>query len=351
MRSSSYSTRAQLIALLCAASTGLLAANASAVTSAELYKTQAYQYGRFEARIQFAAGDGIISSFFLWKDGSEKEDVFWNELDFEKLRANCELETNTIYGNPAEFTHNETYEGTLDLCGTFHTYTYEWTPEYIAWFIDGVEIRRETGETAAAYSENATAGMQIRFNIWPGDESFGGTFDPAILPAHEYVNWFQYSSYTNGAFQFEWREDFNGPSLPTGWATANWESPKGLSTHARANANIVNGYLVLSLTNDDATGSAGAMPMDPENVAPVPTVPAVPSGAPSTAGSTPIPAGTDTAPAPTSSSRAEKSGGCSLSAGVHGAGAHSASTWGWLGLGLAWVATRRRLFGKTLRSS
>src|SRR3954468_7682115 len=71
-----------------------------AVGSAELYSSQAYGYGRFEARARLAAGDGVVSSFFLWKDGSEKAGTFWNELDFEKLGADCHVETNAIYGNP-----------------------------------------------------------------------------------------------------------------------------------------------------------------------------------------------------------------------------------------------------------
>src|SRR5450755_398062 len=48
---------------------------ASAVQSAELYGTQAYFYGRFEARVQFAPGEGVVSSFFLWKDGSSSTRV------------------------------------------------------------------------------------------------------------------------------------------------------------------------------------------------------------------------------------------------------------------------------------
>src|SRR5690349_4509392 len=48
-----------------------LAADAGAVASAELYQNQTYTYGRFGARVRFAAGDGVISSFFLWKPGSE----------------------------------------------------------------------------------------------------------------------------------------------------------------------------------------------------------------------------------------------------------------------------------------
>jgi len=53
---------------------------ASAVQSAELYRPQAYFYGRFEARIRFAPGEGVVSSFFLWKDGSSST-TSWNELD------------------------------------------------------------------------------------------------------------------------------------------------------------------------------------------------------------------------------------------------------------------------------
>src|SRR5689334_4343230 len=75
-----------------------VAAEAGAVASAELIRDQTYTYGRFEARVQFGAGDGIISSFFLWKPGSEMPGIFWNELDFEKLGADCRLQTNPLYG-------------------------------------------------------------------------------------------------------------------------------------------------------------------------------------------------------------------------------------------------------------
>lgn len=233
---------------------------ALAVGSAEVYTNASYGYGRMEARIRFAAGDGVVSSFFLWKNGSEVSGTFWNELDFEKLGADCHVETNAIFGNPST---NHSQRATIagDACGGYHTYAYEWTPEAIAWSVDGVEIRRETGATATAFADNAaTSGMQARFNVWPGDASFGGNFNPAILPVHEYVDWVQFSTYQNGAFSMQWREDFNGAALPSGWLAGNWGSPKSLSTHNARNANIVDGFLVLSLTADDALGPAGAMP-------------------------------------------------------------------------------------------
>src|SRR5690606_1396194 len=48
-----------------------------------------------------------------------------------------------------------------------------------------------------------------------------------------------------------------------------WDSPKGLSTHMPANVTFANGYAILSLTTDAATGAAGAAPMDPEGGGPV----------------------------------------------------------------------------------
>ena len=231
---------------------------AFATKSGELYTSAAYGYGRYETRIRFAAGDGVVSAFFLWKDGSEKAGTFWNELDYEKIGANCQLQTNALYGNPSA---NHTTKPTVsaDLCGGFHLYTCEWTADYIAWSLDGKEIRRETGETAAAFAQNASMGMQIHFNIWPGDSSFGGNFSPSILPVHQYIDWVQFSSYANGAFTLTWREDFNGAAAPTGWLTGDWGSPKNLSTHDPRNVNFLGGYAVVSLTADDATGPAGAM--------------------------------------------------------------------------------------------
>ena len=241
---------------------GVLAPSTSwAVASAELYTTQAYVYGRFEARIRYAPGDGVISSFFLWKEGSEMSGTFWNELDFEKMNANCRMQTNAIFGNP-EAGHEQAHTDLGDLCGAYHDYGFEWTPTYIAWLFDGREIRRETGATATAFSQNATAGMTFHFNVWPGNANFGGNFDSSILPTRQYISWVRYSSFSNGAFQQQWQQDFQGNTLPSGWAVGSWASPLNLSTHNTANVSFANGIAVLSLTADNATGFSGTPPSD-----------------------------------------------------------------------------------------
>lgn len=233
-------------------------ATAHAYSSAEFLSNESYQYGRFEASIKFPSGSGVIGAFFLWKDGSEMEGTFWNELDFETLGFDCHLETNAYYGNPAQY-HVERAPGD-PVCDEYHTFAYEWTPDYVAWLVDGTEVRRETGDTAAAYRDNASDGMQFRFNVWPGDETFGGAFDPSLLPVYQYIDWIQYSSYDGSSFVLEWREDFDDPALPADWTLGTWDSPKGLSTHVIENAGVVDGALVLALTADDAVGIPGVSP-------------------------------------------------------------------------------------------
>ena len=232
---------------------------ASAVQSAELYRTQAYFYGRFEARVRFAPGEGVVSSFFLWRDGSSST-TSWNELDFEKINAACRLQTNIWTGKGTQSAEIDT--PTFDICSDYHTYAFEWTPSYIAWFIDGTQIRKVTGASVTEYTQNASIGMSMHFNIWPGDSTFGGTFSGTILPVSQYISWAQYSSYTNNAFQVQWREDFTASSIPSGWAVGNWTSPLNHSTHNPANVSFVNGLAVLTMTSDSATGYSGTPPAD-----------------------------------------------------------------------------------------
>ena len=247
------------VAAVAALVSTLASAPASAVQSAELYRTQPNFYGRFEARIQFAPGEGVVSSFFLWKDGSSST-TSWNELDYEKTHAACQMQTNIWSGMGSQ--SPVIASATPDRCGAYHTYTFEWTPDYIAWFVDGTQLRRETGALAAEYTQNASQGMAIHFNVWVGNSNFGGVLAPSTLPVNEYIDWVQYSSYTNGTFQQEWREDFDGAALPAGWAVGNWESPFNLSMHNPANVTVVNGVAVLSMTADDATGYSGTPPPD-----------------------------------------------------------------------------------------
>jgi hypothetical protein len=134
--------------------------------------------------------------------------------------------------------------------------------------------------------------MQFRFNIWPGNASFGGNFSEAILPVYQFVAWAQYSEYTPGAgddgsdFTLAWREEFD--TQPAGWQAGSWASPLDGSTHSAQNLAFVDGIAVLALTADDATGYSDTPPADTPGAAGAPSAGA--AGAPGTGagGVTPI---------------------------------------------------------------
>lgn len=314
------------------AATLFQAAGASATQGAEVYSVGGFGYGRYETRVQFAPGNGVLSTFFLWKPGSEMADIFWLEVDVEKLGPDCMgYSSNAIYGLPQR-NHEEHIDWDSDLCGGYHTHGVDWTPDAIVWTIDGVEVRRLEGEAATAFAENSPDGVNMRFNLWQGDASFGGILDESILPVHQYHTWAQFSEHTPGNgpdgsdFTLSWRDEFD--DLGSEWALGTWLSPKNLSTHNPQNATVVDGVLVLSLTADDAVGFTGSPPIDPTEMMPI-------------AETEMDPGGTD------GEGASADSGGCSVSAtkprGPHGGGL---GAWGLLsmvlGLGLRRRELRRR---------
>lgn len=241
-----------------------LGATVETVAGSELIKDADYKYGKFEASIQYATMDGIISSFFLWKPESEKPDVFWNELDYEKIgltnTSQCNLGLNLISGLGAPV-GNEHHIGDVGaICGGFHTYVFEWTPDYVKWTMDGVELHRMTGPIIEEFNGNATMGMQFRFNVWPGDERFGGVFDITKLPVYEYIDWVRYSSYNGQDFTFEWQEDFDSNTRPAGWSVGTWGSPYQYSVHREENIVFKDGLAILALTQSWEVPTADSIP-------------------------------------------------------------------------------------------
>lgn len=105
-----------------------------------------FRYGKFRTRIQGSAEKGTVTSFFLYWKGFDQPWRYdqWEEIDIEiipSVEANPFF-TNLIYRNKAM--DGEYLQG-FDPGTNWHDYEMVWTPEYIAWSVDGVEVRRRTG--------------------------------------------------------------------------------------------------------------------------------------------------------------------------------------------------------------
>lgn len=236
-------------------------AEAKAYKGAEVYTPKATLYGRMEMRMRMTRGSGLLSTFFTYKNGSEMTGAHWEEIDIEVLGKNDakNWQTNIITGNPRQ-TSEETHLVPESLADEYHTYTLEWTPTYVAWFLDGVMVRKTEGGQVSAL----TNPQSLRFNLWSSDVvSWVGPFDENALPAYQFVNWIKFYRYENGEFVLDWMDDFDTFDT-TRWAKADWTFGGNRVDFIPQNVVVKDGTLVLALTAEGEMGFDGRVPQEGE---------------------------------------------------------------------------------------
>ncbi|MBH10660.1 MAG: hypothetical protein CMG74_10000 [Candidatus Marinimicrobia bacterium] len=227
---------------------------------AEYRTINTFQYGRFEGRMKTAGSSGVVSSFFtirdFWAEGlSDTEN--WSEIDFEGLgNQNNSIQTNII---TAYETHHEQLISTpFNPHAGFNNYAFEWTPDYISFFINDSMIQYDSN----SYIGTMNYPQKIMMNIWqPIWENWVGEFDESSLPVYAFYDWVKYYSYTPGSgnygsennFSFEWADDFNSFD-ESRWqkATHTWSANN--AQFIQENAVFLYGHLILCLTDDSTSG-------------------------------------------------------------------------------------------------
>ncbi len=263
--------------LLTALSVGILFSTSMAqdkdYSGAELFTQETQMYGKYEARMMMAAGSGLVSSMFLYyNDSYLGSPEPWVEVDIEILgKKPGAFQSNIISGNAAK---KVTSEKIHELNGAsnevYHIYGMEWTPNYVAWFIDGQLVRKtmtDSNDTKGQVA-NLIREQSLRFNLW-SSESAGwvGAFDDKILPVHQYIDWVKLYEYTpnsgdNGSdFTLKWTDEFESFDDDR-WATGNWTFDGNRVTMSPDNVNVQDGHLILSITKAGEEGFHGTVPTD-----------------------------------------------------------------------------------------
>ncbi len=123
------------------------------------YRTaDTYHYGYYETSMQAIQNPGVVSSFFTYTGPSE--DNPWDEIDIEILGKDTTKVQFNYYTNGVG-NHEYMYDLGFDASEGYHTYGFDWQPDYIAWYVDGVEVYRATQDIPV------TPG-RIMMNTWPG---------------------------------------------------------------------------------------------------------------------------------------------------------------------------------------
>lgn len=223
---------------------------------AELRTTESFLYGRFDACFKPAQGDGLVSSFFTYND--DNPNTPWAEIDVEVLGVyNNVVDFNTI--TRGQDSHIRQHYVDFNPHLNFHTYSFEWTPDYVAWFIDNDEVYRQTG----SHVDSLYISQKIMMNIWnPVYADWVGSWDPEILPRFSYYDYVSYSAYTPGTgdsgtesnFTFSWKDDFDTFD-DNRWEKSDDHTWGGnQSLFIDENIYFENGNLILCLTNEDNIG-------------------------------------------------------------------------------------------------
>lgn len=232
--------------------------------AAEIYSKQAYKYGRYEIRMRVAKGSGVLSTFFTYKNGSEQSGVFWEEIDIEIFGKNnaTQWQSNVIIGTNRPTTKTEGLHSTgFSMGDAYHTYVLEWTPSYIAWFVDGAQIRRING---GQFVTSLTSPQDLRFNLWAANiTEWVGPWNDSVLPVYQFVNYIEYKPWNSSTNSFGtgWRDDFNSFDSNR-WSKANWTFNENRADFDPNNVVVKNGILVLALTREGQTGYNGTPPAD-----------------------------------------------------------------------------------------
>lgn len=143
-----------------------------------------FGYGRFEAEIRAARGDGLVTGFFLHRSAPRQE------IDVELLGNDPHVMIVNVYFNPGDegMAMAYGYRGTpcridlgFDTTVDFHRYAIDWRPGKIAWSVDGNVLHERVSWDPTPIPHLP---MRLHANLWaPRSTNLAGRVDDKSLPA------------------------------------------------------------------------------------------------------------------------------------------------------------------------
>ncbi|MFN6943596.1 MAG: family 16 glycosylhydrolase [Cytophagaceae bacterium] len=180
-----------------------LAAIAKDYKAGEVQSKQAYHFGRFEARFYASDVSGVLSTLFLFENDGWKEDHIWQEIDIEVFgkeprnawQTNVIWETNAAGPQHTSETHHTIPNG--GLVAEWHTYTIDWTPDYVEWFVDGQSFRKFTD--ASVLEILGAKPMLLMLNCWAHSSvAWVGPLEENRLPTYQFVDYVKVYEWIEG---------------------------------------------------------------------------------------------------------------------------------------------------------
>jgi beta-glucanase (GH16 family) len=161
------------------------------------------KYGRFEARIKIPRGQGIWPAF--WMLGDDIGTNPWPNNGEIDIMENVGKEPGTVHGTlhgpgysgGGGLTGQTTLSGGRALADDFHTFSVDWAPDAIVWYLDGVQYERRTPADTNGNKWVYDHPFFMILNVavggtWPGSPDAGSTYPQQMVV--DYVRVFAYTT-------------------------------------------------------------------------------------------------------------------------------------------------------------
>ena len=189
-------------------------------TSARLLSKNRFEvaYGRIEARIKVPRGAGLWPAF--WMLGTDIDQVNWPQTGEIDIMENVGRLPNEVFGtlHGPGYSGGQSYGRSYDLgkpvADDFHTFTVEWQPNKIVWYIDGIQYHQATPNDAFLQGKQWVYNHPffMLLNVAVGGNFGGAVGADTIFPQSmlvDYVRLYQAKPRTT-AFTASFRDNFAG---------------------------------------------------------------------------------------------------------------------------------------------
>ncbi|KAI0548012.1 concanavalin A-like lectin/glucanase domain-containing protein [Xylaria curta] len=173
-------------------------------------------FGKVDVQVIAAPGAGIVTSVVLQSDDRDEIDWEWIGSDTKQVQTN-------YFGKGDDSTFDRGgFSPVANPQSTVHTYTFEWTKDYVHWIIDGNLVRELKYSDAKGGTRFPQTPCQLKLGAWVAGNSkapegtvqwAGGLADFSKGPYTAYYQKVTIQDYANGvsnAKQYVWKDGSDG---------------------------------------------------------------------------------------------------------------------------------------------
>ncbi|KAI1748593.1 concanavalin A-like lectin/glucanase domain-containing protein [Xylaria castorea] len=173
-------------------------------------------FGKVDVQVIAAPGAGIVTSVVLQSDDRDEIDWEWIGSDTKQVQTN-------YFGKGDDSTFDRGgFSPVANPQSTVHTYTFEWTKDYVHWIIDGNLVRELKYADAKAGTRFPQTPCQLKLGAWVAGNSkapegtvqwAGGLADFSKGAHTAYYQKVTIQDYANGvsnAKQYAWKDGSDG---------------------------------------------------------------------------------------------------------------------------------------------